>query len=222
MCGRFAQASAPQELADLFGLVELPPMEPVYNVAPGTSPAILRVDKNGIREMVRGSWGLVPFWVKKPESFKPFINARAETVTEKPSFRSAIKHGRCVVPVDGFYEWAPGTPHKIPVYFTAPDGGPLFLAGISESGKRDTFAILTREAEGPMLPVHDRQPVILNPEKILDWLSPDEKKKDELEGFFHDPWNGRIRGRQVSEFVNRPANQGPDCIRPVESGLLLE
>ena len=178
MCGRYSLTLEPVELRQAFGLSMMPEeWVPRYNIAP-TQPVAVITDAAARRvEFMR--WGLVPSWAKDISIGSKLINARAETVTEKPSFRSAFVHRRCLILADGFYEWQKtGTKSpSVPYYFRLEDGGPFAFAGLwefwqsPEGDELKTCTIITTEANDRVAPVHDRMPVILNPQIAWDWLS---------------------------------------------------
>lgn len=224
MCGRFAQAQAPSVLAELFDLTDLPPLPGRYNVSPGQGAVVFRYQESRKPGFSSLRWGLVPFWAKKKSGFKPLINARAETVPERPSFRSSFKHGRCLIPVDGFYEWAPGEKRKHPYYFLRSDGRPLFLAGLTEEGDMDhpaTFAVLTTESNQLMRKVHDRMPLILEEESLDIWLDCSEKTLSEATGLLGQKIPEILRGYEVEDYVNHPSHEGERCILPLPGGMVL-
>ena len=180
MCGRFTQHytwAEIHEALDVFGAPQN--LQPRYNIAPTTAVDVVRLAEFG-RELVSMRWGLVPAWWKKPLRDVPAtFNARAETVAQKPMFRSAFKARRCIVPASGFYEWTGGKGDKVPHLFTAGDGSPvLAFAGLwerwrdPESGDDVLSAtIVVSGASDWMAPFHDRMPVLLGPETVEGWLS---------------------------------------------------
>lgn len=187
MCGRFALAEIPKPLADLFGL-PVPTIKPRRTIAP-TQPVtvLLRDPERAGPEFQDIIWGLVPFWSKDKKMMAKCFNARSETAHEKPAFRAAFRHRRCLVPVSGFYEWKTEGKTKTPYYFTAANPGePMVLAGLWEDWTDGheylrTATILTMAANGIMLPVHDRMPVVLPPECWNAWLDTRIQNRNELE-----------------------------------------
>ncbi|MBI3552214.1 MAG: SOS response-associated peptidase [Elusimicrobia bacterium] len=215
MCGRYTQAQSVQELAKRFGL-KLPSLAlaPRYNIAPNQeAPVVLRAGAG--KELALLRWGLVPSWAADASIGAKLINARAESVMEKPSFKGSFKSRRCLVPADGFYEWAKD---KTPYRFCL-DSQELFsFAGLWDSweapdGKqRRTFTIITTDASAVVKPVHGRMPVILPTEKEDCWLEPKteaEVLKDLLVPFT------ALKAFPVSTLVNSAAAEGPDCAKPV-------
>jgi putative SOS response-associated peptidase YedK len=183
MCGRYELHSHPAAIALAFGLAHPPDVHPRYNIAPMTDVPVVRVNAEGQRELVRMRWGLVPRWAKDPSIGNKLINARGETLGEKPSFRHAYRRHRCLLPANGFYEWmvVGGTgehARKQPVYVGAKDGQPLGFAGLydrwlsPEGDVLDTCTIVTTDANRLLRPVHDRMPVIIAPADYARWLDP--------------------------------------------------
>jgi len=178
MCGRFAFYSPSEAAAALFGVTASAEVEPRYNIAPTQFVAAIRDDVNEERELVMLRWGLVPFWAKDPSIGNRMINARAETVAEKPSYRAAFKHRRCLVLADGFYEWRRTGDTKTPYFISLASGEPFALAGLwenwkdKESGESlQTTTLITRDADEFMRPLHHRMPVIVQAGTAGDWLT---------------------------------------------------
>lgn len=174
MCGRYLVTSPVDALAGLFGFEQRPNMAPRWNLAPTQSAPVVKAAEGG-RALSFLRWGLVPSWAKDAASGPPLINARGETVAEKPSFRQAFKTGRCLVPTDGFYEWS-GKGKEKRAFFARPSG-PIAFAGVSSTWRGpdgveiDSFAIVTTTATGPIAEVHHRAPVTVAPEDFEAWLS---------------------------------------------------
>jgi putative SOS response-associated peptidase YedK len=172
-------------------------------------------------------WGLVPSWAKDKGIGARLLNARAETAATQPSFRSAFKKRRCLIPADGFFEWAKVEGRKQPFYFTLQDGGPFAFAGLWEEWKGEgeplrSCAILTTEANDVVRPVHERMPVILAPDDYTKWLGPAARSQEELLPLLRPLPGEALVARPVSPFVNSARNEGPGCVEPVASeGLLL-
>lgn len=221
MCGRFTHLFKWKELVRLVKLVypaagEAPKLPERFNVAPTQTAPVVTMHADG-RHGELLTWGLVPFWSKDRTIAYKTINARSETAATSPAFREAFKKRRCIVPVSGFYEW-----HKLdaktkqPWYITPADEGGVFaFAGLWESWKGEgmdaplrTFTILTTTPNELMEPLHNRMPVILEPEDHDRWLT--EGGSDLLKPFSAD----RMAARKVSTYVNKPANTGPECIAP--------
>lgn len=230
MCGRFARWSDPDQLYLPFDTLRDPSLPPPsYNVAPGL-PVLALAAREGRKVLTAFQWGLVPYWTKDLRAAKGLINARAETLAEKPSFRRAFRSQRCVIPADAFYEWTHGDPaRKTPYLFRLANGKPMALAGIYDVWKGTdgttlaTAAIVTTPANGLMAPVHDRMPVILPADRIADWLdnSPDgvilRLPMDDVERRFLAPFPAsEMEAYPVSNFVNSPANDSEECVKPLE------
>jgi putative SOS response-associated peptidase YedK len=177
MCGRYELHTHPAALALAFGLSALPPVKPRYNIAPMQDVPVIRRAKSGERELTFVRWGLVPRWAKDPSIGSRMINARAETLAEKPSFRTALRRHRCLIPADGFYEWKviPGA-GKQPLHIGMKDAVPFALAGLTERWLSpegevlDTCTVITTSANALLAPLHDRMPVIVAPEEYARWL----------------------------------------------------
>ena len=192
MCGRYCITSAPEAIRRLFRYKEFPNFPPRYNVAPTQPVPIVRLDE-GERRFALVRWGLLPAWVKDPKAFSLVINARGESVNEKPAFRNAMKRRRCLFPADGFYEWKVVGGKKLAFHARRPGGGPLAFAGLWETwtgpnGEEvETAAIVTTLANREMGTVHHRAPVIVPPDAFDLWL--DCRNVDETDG------DGAVRAR---------------------------
>lgn len=168
MCGRFTLTSAPAVLLHAFGYPEQPNFPPRYNIAPTQPVAVVTGETNG-RHFQLMRWGFIPAWVKDPKTFSLVINARSETVLEKPAFRNAIRRRRCLVPADGYYEWQVRGRHKQPFFIHPRDGAPMGLAAVAETWagpngeELDTVAIMTTAAREEMEHLHARVPVVIAP-----------------------------------------------------------
>ncbi|MDG2107105.1 MAG: SOS response-associated peptidase [Woeseiaceae bacterium] len=222
MCGRFAFYSPSESTIASFGVDSSLKVEPYFNIAPTQYIAVIRNDNRQQRELTMLRWGLIPSWAKDPMIGNRMINARAETVTEKPSFRSAFRHRRCVVLTDGFYEWHKQGDKKIPHFISLASGEPFALAGIWENwkdhksgGVMQTTALLTIAANDFMLQLHHRMPVILPADATDDWLF---GKADYLENA--DRETPKLRAWPVSFQVNNVRNQGKYLIRPTGEAII--
>ena len=222
MCGRFAIKSTPDYLRRLLGFVERPNFPPRYNIAPMQPIPLVRVE-NGARHFALARWGLIPSWVKDPRKFALLINARAEGIAEKPSFRAAIRRRRCLVPADGFYEWRREGKSKRPYFIRARGGEPMAFAGIWETwadidgGEIDTAAIITCAANAVLAPIHARMPVVIPPEAFDRWLDPDETKFKEACELLKPAPDDLMEAYEVSPRVNKAANDDAENIVPVAS-----
>ena len=179
MCGRYELHSNPAAIALAFGLAHAPSVRPRYNVAPMQEVPIVRVSASGSREFVAVRWGLVPRWAKDPAIGSKMINARGETVATKPSFRTAFRRHRCLIPANGFYEWMPAADgRKQPVLIAMKDGSVFAFAGLYErwltgdGEPLDSCTILTTDANDLLRAVHDRMPVIVPADQYARWLDP--------------------------------------------------
>ena len=182
MCGRYELHSHPAAIALAFGLAEAPDVHPHYNIAPMTDVPIVRIGTDGERELVRMRWGLVPRWAKDPSIGAKMINARGETIQDKPSFRTAYRRHRCLIPADGFYEWmsvgGAERARKQPMHVGMKDASLFAFGGLFERWRSDadevldTCTIVTTEANSLLAAVHDRMPMIVAPESYARWLDP--------------------------------------------------
>jgi putative SOS response-associated peptidase YedK len=187
MCGRYELHTHPAALALLFGLPHPPQIAPRYNIAPTQNVPVVRATRQGERELAQVRWGFVPRWAKDPSIGARLINARAETVADKPAFRTALRLHRCLLPSDGFYEWqvVPGA-GKQPMHIGMKSGGPFAMAGLTERWLSpegevlDTCAIVTTQANALLAPLHDRMPLIIAPEDYARWLDRDEDDVGDL------------------------------------------
>lgn len=220
MCGRYSLTKPIKTLKDHFRAIAVAmDHESRYNIAPSQSvPVVLAGEQE--RELHALRWGLIPSWAKDPALGNRLINARAETVHEKPSFRSSFRKRRCLVPADGFYEWQVRDKEKVPQYIRLHNGGLLAFAGLWsewDSGKETlrTFTIITTTANRELESVHHRMPVILLPDQYDDWLAP-ESSPEHLKQMLKPLANGLLDHYAISKTVNSPKNDSEDCIRPAD------
>jgi putative SOS response-associated peptidase YedK len=217
MCGRFTQRQPATRLKKEFGVEEVPEVEARYNIAPTQSILGVRQMPDG-REMSLLKWGLIPSWAKDSLMGVKLINARSETVTEKPSFREAFKRRRCVIPADGFYEWQRTGGRKQPFFFHLRDDRPFSFAGLWDKWKNEdgevieSCTILTTEANEVLSPVHDRMPVILHPETYELWLDDDVRKSDLRMELLQPFPASEMRAYPVSTLVNNTRSQGAELV----------
>lgn len=217
MCGRFAQRTLAKTLAREFQVDEMPDIEPRYNIAPTQDILTIRRTDDG-REAAMLKWGLVPSWAKDVSVGAKLINARSETVTEKPSFREAFKRRRCIIPADGFYEWQRTGGKKQPFFFQMRDEHPFGFAGLWERWQGEggqvinSCTILTTEANEVLQPVHDRMPVILYPDDYELWLDADLRKVDLARELLRPFPALEMIAYPVSPLINSPLNQGAQLI----------
>jgi putative SOS response-associated peptidase YedK len=221
MCGRFALTSSAETVAEQFSLEQPPLLAPRYNIAPTQPVAAIRLSPHtGKRELALFSWGLIPSWAKDIKMGAKLINARSETVAEKPSFRASFKRRRCLIPADGFYEWKKDGKQKQPMYMHAINGRLWALAGLwetwigAEGSEIDSCTILTTTPNELMESIHDRMPVILEPEDYDLWLKPGPNPDQGLHLLRPYPAE-KMHAYPVSSWVNAPQNDGPRCIAPL-------
>ncbi len=227
MCGRFTNRFSWKELHERMDLIGTPlNLRPRYNVAPSQDIAVVRAAQEG-RTLAMLFWGLIPAWARDPAIGHKLINARSETAAEKPSFRTAFRHRRCLIPADGFYEWQRRGRTRQPWLFGFRDGAPLVFAGLWErwtvsadaaltgsfAERRpgdvvETCTILTTSANETVAPVHGRMPVILPPNAWSAWLAGEEVSLDPCPTDAMTAW-------PVSTHVNLPSNDDPRCVEPV-------
>src|SRR5271166_294242 len=220
MCGRFVITSPPGALRQLFGYVEQPNFPPRYNVAP-TQPIPVVIIENGARHFRLMRWGLLPAWVKDSRKFTLLINARAETVLEKPAFKNAIRRRRCLIPADGYFEWQVSGPRKCPHFIHRRAGGPVGLAGLSETWigpngeELDTVAIVTAPASADLAVLHHRVPVAIDPVDFDRWLDCGAYDAETVMALLTAPDEGAFAWHEVSTRVNRVANDDAQLILPI-------
>jgi len=221
MCGRFSLFSTGELIADQFGVVVDHDLEPRYNIAPTQPVAAVRLTADGsTREFTYLTWGLIPSWAKDPKIGSRMINARSETVAEKPSFRAAFKRRRCLIPATGFYEWQKIGSGKQPMFIHATDGNPFGLAGLWEIWQSadgsvvHSCTILTTEPNELMASIHNRMPVIIEPEDYSMWLDPGPDPQDAQHLLRSYPAQ-KMEAYPVSAAVNNPRNENPQCIQPI-------
>ena len=223
MCGRFTQRKSAKALEEHFG-AEVPEIQPSFNIAPTQNVLAIRGGDGG-RDASWLKWGLVPAWAKDTSMGARLINARSETVTEKPSFREAFKRRRCIVPADGFYEWQKKGGRKQPYFFRMKDDRPFGFAGLWERWEGDggevldSCTILTTDANEVLRPVHDRMPVILHSEEYSLWLEAGERERAMLRELLRPYPADEMVSHPVSPLVNSTANRGAELIAeaPVNS-----
>jgi putative SOS response-associated peptidase YedK len=218
MCGRFVIDLSPDRVATFFGLAATPDLPPRYNIAPTQPVPVIRQSPDGRRQLSLLRWGLVPAWSREAGAGQ--INARAETVNEKPSFRQAFRQRRCIIPAGGFYEWQKRDTGKVPHYVCMADGEPMPFAGIWEAWRAphgqvlESCAILTTSANSAVAPIHERMPVILPTGAFALWLDPQLHDTERLTPLLTPLPADRIVAFEVSPLVNNPVHDGPECIAP--------
>ena len=219
MCGRYSLATPEEHLVEVF---DVPPVTfdyyPRYNIAPSQEVPVVASDRRG-RRLGLLRWGLVPAWADAPAAGSRMINARAESLLDKPSFKEAAVARRCLIPADGFYEWSKEGGGKVPYWIHSPDREPMGMAGIWERWHHDgaeplySMAIITVEANEGIHHLHHRMPAIVPAADWTAWLEAETPIADALR--LLKPYEGELEAYPVSTLVNSPANDVPECIEPV-------
>jgi putative SOS response-associated peptidase YedK len=244
MCGRYASSRRPADLIEEFEVVDSrldKPLDADFNVAPTKEVyAVMerRPSKESAdppqRQLRTLRWGLVPSWAQDPTIGNRMINARMESVAEKPSFRRAFAARRCLLPADGYFEWYPtsqktkaGKPAKQPFFIRPQDGGILAMAGLYEIWRdptrdeddparfRWTCTVLTTEAEDAVGHIHDRMPLMVEPDRRAAWLDPTVSSRDDLLSLLVPAAPGRLEAFPVSTLVSNVRNNGPELVEPI-------
>lgn len=218
MCGRYTLKTPVSVLAERFEIEDSPSsITPSYNIAPTQQVATVLAE-NGKRKLEMLHWGLIPSWAKDPEVGNRMINARAETVAEKPSYRKAFQERRCLILADGFYEWQKTDNGKQPFYIRMQDESPFAFAGLWESWRNGreirSCTIITTAPNELAAPIHNRMPVILNPGDYEMWLDPDFDERDPLTSLLKPYPADVMEAYPVSRRVNKPSNNEPGVIEP--------
>lgn len=221
MCGRFTTDIPLELLVEIFGLAEAPVTTPRYNIAPTQQIPVIRQYADGQNHLDHLRWGLIPSWAQDKSIGSKMINARSETLTEKPAFKQAVRYRRSVVPCSGFYEWLTEGKVKLPWYIRLKDGSPMVFAGLWETwkspeGEVESFTILTTAANRLIEPLHDRMPVILHPNEYRTWLDRNTTNPAGLMRLFQ-PYPADLMDMwRVSPMVNSVKNESADLIMPVK------
>lgn len=239
MCGRFVSSSSPERIAAYFGAeVAVEPLGENFNVAPTNDIYGVVATDAGRLEVQAFHWGLIPAWAKERKIGQRMINARSETLAEKPAFKADFKHHRCIVPMDGFYEWAPGLEGgpltkagklaKRPFLIQRVDHEPLAVAGLwsawkdrsegAEAGWLHSATVVTTSANATMAPIHDRMPVILPKAMWEIWLDPTNQNIEMLQKLLVPAPDHLLTMYEVATLVNNVRNKSSDLIAPHESG----
>ena len=223
MCGRFALTVDPANLQDAFPEFTFSgQLAPRFNIAP-TQP-VLVIPNDGAGRADFFVWGLIPSWAKDPSIGARMINARAETLAEKPSFRSAYRYRRCLILADGFFEWQAqvGSKAKVPHYIRLKSGRPFAFAGLWEDwhapdgSQVKSATIITTQPNELIARLHNRMPIILPPDTYARWLEPSPRQPSDLQGLLAPYPAEAMSAHPVSTLVNSPANDRPECIAPAE------
>ena len=223
MCGRYFLHSTADKLSTLFGEMPMPVLEARYNIAPTQPVPVIRQNPAGRREMVLVRWGLIPAWSKGPDSRFSMINARVETVAQKPAYRSAFRYKRCLIPADGFYEWRAAAAGKQPYALRPRDGRPLAFAGLwdhwqdADGNELESCTILVREANAQVRPVHERMPVIMTPDSFDLWLDIHAQKPQPLETLLAVQQAPELEIYPVNRAVNNPKAGSSSLLEPMET-----
>jgi putative SOS response-associated peptidase YedK len=223
MCGRFTLRAPASVVAEQFALFEVPPFAARFNIAPSQPVPVIRLapdEPAPRRELVWLRWGLIPSWAKDRTIGNRMINARAESVAEKPAFRAALRRRRCLVAADGFYEWQRRGKQKQPYFVRIRDDRPFAFAGLWETWQGpdlssiESCTLLTTEANDLMRPIHDRMPVILAPDAYQPWLDPSVQNSEEILPLLKPFPSETMIAYPVGTLVNNPAHDDPQCIAP--------
>ncbi len=227
MCGRFTLTASGAELRALFEIENVPNLEPRYNIAPTQPVAVVRLDREGRqREFTLMRWGLIPSWAKDVGIGNRLINARAETLLDKPAFRTAFRRRRCLIPADGFYEWQKAGRTKQPYWVGLRDRRPFAFAGLwehwegADGSALDSCTIITTAANAAVQALHDRMPVILDRRDFEAWLDLQAPLDRVLHLLRPYPAEAMLI-YPVSSLVNAPGNDRPECIVPLSTPLSL-
>ena len=226
MCARYVITSPAAAVRALFGTAGEPKFPPRYNVAPTQPIPIVRLER-GKRALALARWGFLPSWVKDPRSFTLLVNARGESVTDKPAFRNAMRRRRCLVPADGFYEWSDTRPRR-PFFVRPKAGGPIAFAGVWETWTGpngegvDTAAIVTTRANRALAAIHDRMPVIVPPEAFNLWLDCAAVDATTAAALFMPASDASLESYAVSTAVNRATNDSPELIAPAPASRAVD
>jgi putative SOS response-associated peptidase YedK len=222
VCGRFTLTTSPEQVAEHFELEAAPQLAPRFNVAP-TQPVATIDASSGTRSLALRRWGLIPPWAEDERIASRQINARVETVADKPAYRHALRERRCIVPADGFYEWSGAAGSKQPHHIGVPDGELFGFAGLWESWRDatdtpiETCVILTTEANGVLGGLHRRMPVILHPSRYDAWLDAAEHEPSHVLTALDSRVADTLTFAPVSYRVNDVANDDPGCLSQVET-----
>lgn len=219
MCGRYTLAAGPEFIGPYFDIEgPLPDFKTSYNITPGGDVPVIWQAPGGGRACSLMHWGLIPHWAKEPTTKYKMINAKAETLTERPAFRSAFKHHRCLIPASGFYEWQADKDGKQPYYIYPKSGDLLAFAGLWEYWEGDhvinSCTIITTTANSTVASIHERMPAIIMQEQFDTWLDPDVEDTRFLQDWLLPVKQDTLQLHAISKAVNNPANDNPGLIEP--------
>jgi putative SOS response-associated peptidase YedK len=227
MCGRFARYSLKRELERHFNAQQASfEIQPSYNIAPAQVIPVI-IQQTDSRHIKKRYWGLVPFWAKDISIGSRMINARVETLSSKPAFKAALKHRRCLIPANGFYEWKGKAGNKQPYYIHLVSGEPFAFAGLYEiwedneappgAGPYKSCTIITTDASESVKDIHNRMPLILKPETYDEWLDPGMQDSERIEELLRTSYVKDLRSYPVSRKVNWVENDSRDCMEPLKT-----
>lgn len=221
MCGRSSLHDAPVNVLERFRLPPaLPGFRPRYNIAPSQDQWTIALDEAGAPELKARRWGLIPYWANDPAIGNRMINARADSLSDKPAFRDAFRDRRCIVPADGYYEWMGSGKSKVPLFFHMAGHTPFAMAGLWEGWEKggsrtESCAIITTDASSRTSRYHHRMPALLTLDAAEEWLDASTRPSRALD--LLEPYEGNdLECYEVSRYVNTPANDSPECMAPVE------
>jgi len=226
MCTRYNLTSPAEAVRAYFRLRTSDTFPPRYNIAPTQPVAIIRTAPDGARELRLVRWGLIPGWVKDPREFRVIVNARTESAAEKPSFRGGLRHRRCLVPANGFYEWTGPARAKTPFMFHPRNGGLLGFGAIAahwlgaDGSELESMAILTVPANATVSPLHDRMPLIVSPDAFDRWLDCSSGEAVSIADLLTPASNDLLDSIEVSRDLNNPRHEGPDLLQSPRPRLL--
>lgn len=231
MCGRFTLTARTEKLKEFFPLCDFPEITPRYNIAPTQKVLAVRQREACGAEALELRWGLIPSWARDTKLAATMINARCDSVADKPAFRAAFKKRRCLVLADGFYEWKKGESKKAPkqpYHIRMRDFRPFAFAGLWEFWKGpdaaepiESCTILTTDANDIVRPLHDRMPVILDPRDHARWIDPTPRDPAELLEMLRPCSPADMLAVPVSTTVNNARNEGPECLAELRTGGLI-
>lgn len=220
MCGRFTLREFDTQFLDRFSRLKLEQPSPQFNIAPSQGVLALR---GSPAELCTLRWGLIPSWAKEESIGHKMINARAETLSEKPSFKRLLSSKRCLILADGFYEWKKNGAKKQPFYIHLKSGKVFGFAGLWDHWKSpetgeviETCTIITGEPNETVRPIHDRMPRIITADKFEEWLDVDIKEPERIKNVLRSIAPDLVEAYPVSTFVNKPSNDSEECVRKIE------
>ncbi|MCZ6834283.1 MAG: SOS response-associated peptidase [Planctomycetota bacterium] len=229
MCGRFSLTTPEEVIAKFFSLLAIPRLKPRYNLAPTQACSVIRQDDtSGGRRLDPMHWGLIPSWAKDKSIGNRMINARGETLAEKPSFREAYRKRRCLIPADGFYEWKKEGKRKQPHWIGRANRALFAFAGLWEKWNEsdqdviESFTIITTEPNETIRTLHDRMPVILDPSDYDAWLDPDQDDANTLQELLVATPIDLLEFHPISTRVNSPTHDDPSILEPLDSSGLFD